>query len=270
MRSILVFADSSPAMETRLQAGLDIARACSGHLSLLTCLPANRFVTIDPFGGSYLAEGAFAEAQARDAALAETLAQRMAGEDVPWSIYASDREPVDALVGAARLADMVIVSNPGFDAPSPFAPDVSALATATSAPVLALPQDGPAFAPSAPALVAWNGSHEAAHALKSAVPLLKLASSVALLSVAPAKGADESGAGEAMAYLSRHGVSAELVERTADRLTPEEVIHAAAADAGAGLVVMGAYGHSRLREFLVGGVTRYMVGNAAFNLLLMH
>lgn len=269
MKSILVHADDSLAMTARLESALALARQRDGHVTLLVNTPFYRFVAMDPFGGAYLAAGALAEAQARDAALAARLEKTLANEDVPWDIIHGDGDLVFALAGAAALADLSIVSmtaasSDRFDAAPMLAGD---LALASRAPVLALPDGAALFDLDGPAVVAWNGSAEAAAALRAAVPLLG-GRSVTVLRIGEVQGKFPDDA--ALKYLARHGVNAELREEAPSARAVEEQLEAYAEVMGAALLVMGAFGHSRLRETLFGGVTRYLLDSARVPLLLAH
>lgn len=269
MRSILVHADSDAASEGRLQVALDCARRFEGHVSLLIATPLREFVSFDPFGGTYFAAEALAKAQADDLALESRLADRLAKEDVPWDIEMADGEIVSALSGAATLADLAIVSLPKAKGDFRSGPPMLAgdLALTASVPVLALPQDSKALDFDKPALIAWNGSPEAAHAVRAAVPFLKNRP-VVIVTI----GGDEGdfAAEDAARYLSRHGIHAELraIERGAE--TPEERIEKEAGALDAGLIVMGAFGRSRLRETIFGGATQYLVTGGRYPLLLAH
>lgn len=270
MRSILIHADTGPAFEARLQAGLDLARTVTGHVTLHINTPFQRFVAMDPFGGAYLAEAALRAASEQDAALTDRLSERMAGEDVPWSIESSSAEPVDALSSAARLADVVIVSTPAPLLADVVAArmDVGGLVVNCRSPVLALPSDLQRFTPGGVAMVAWDGSHESANALRAAVPVLALADQVHLVTIA--EKLTSFPPTEALRYLGHYGIRPDLYERPRTLPTIEETLDAVAAELRADLVVMGAYGHSRLRETMFGGVTRYFIDGARYPLLLVH
>lgn len=269
MKSILVHADDGPDMGARLDTALALARQSNGHVTLVINTPFQRFIAMDPFGGAYFAAAALAEAQARDAALEARFAADLANEDVSWDIIVGDGDLLAVLASASALADLSIISiTPAtaerFNGSPMLAGD---LALASRSPVLALPHDGAALNITGPALIAWNGSAEAAAALRAAVPLLG-GRDVVLLRVGDSEGRfpDTS----ALKYLARHGVTAELREATGAGQTVEEVIEAAALDMGAAMIVMGAFGHSRLRETLFGGVTRYLLDSARVPLLLAH
>jgi nucleotide-binding universal stress UspA family protein len=252
MRSILVNVDRRPGMEARLESALSLARAFGGHVTLLVDTPVARYVSMDPMGGSFVASEALRQAMDDDLAYAATLEARLVREDVPFDIVRSEAEPVDALARAARLADLVVLSRSGGVA--------GELALASSTPVLALADDTALTAPLGKACIAWDGGDEAACALRHAVQLLHRCESVSLVTVVEKSGGFP--ATDALSYLSRHGISAELVELSRQGTT-EETIDAEVSRSGADLLVMGAFGRSRIREYLFGGVTRYFLENPA-------
>ena len=270
MRSILVHADNDSACEDRLQVALDLARRFRGHATLLIATPLQQFVSFDPFGGTYFAAEALAAAQADDIALESRLAERLAGEDVPWDIAMADGDIVGALAGAATFADLTVVSLPPAKEDrrgGPLPMLAGDLAVTAPTPVLALPHGTKAFDADAPAMVAWNGSAQAAHALRAAIPLLG-GRSVVLVSVGDEEG--DFPATDALRYLSRHDIHAELATVGRDGDSVEERLEKEALLLGAGLIVMGAFGRSRLRETIFGGVTRYLLTSGRVPLLLAH
>ncbi len=271
MRALLVHATHGAAGERRIDAGLALARACGGHLTAHINMPATAFVAMDPFGGAHIMGDVMKQATERRDALVTALDARLTRDDVPWSIETSEADPVDALVSAARLQDLVIMGLGDPATSLATRPPVGAVAVGARCPVLALPDAG-VFDPGGVAMVAWNGSHEAANALRAAVPLLRLAAAVHVVTVRD----DAVGAGggfpaeDALTYLSRHGVHAEASESERGLETVEEALTRIAGALGASLLVMGAYGHSRLRETLFGGVTRFAIDTSERALLLAH
>lgn len=269
MRSILVHADHGDAFDGRLQAALDIARARQGHVTAHVNSPYRTFIQMDPFGGTFVATEAYAQAQARDAELVDRIAARLTAEDVQWSVETSEADLVDALVSAARLEDLIVVSlTPAADRqPMQLAMPIGSIAVSARCPILAVPA-GAGFSLGTPAMVAWDGSHEAANALRAAVPLLALASEVHLVTIAEKAGGFPGT--EGVRYLSRHGIKAEQQEWPRGSHSVDEALLAAADALRAGLLVMGAYGHSRLRETMFGGVTKSLTDAARLPLLLAH
>jgi nucleotide-binding universal stress UspA family protein len=258
MRSVLVHADRSAATAARLETGLALARMTGGHVSVLIDTPVARYVAMDPIGGSYVATAAMNQAIADDDAKAAAIEAQLASQDVPFDVIRSEAETVDALATAARLADVVVTSRTGGLAGD--------LAMATHTPVLVAPDDADLRFPLERACIAWDGGDEAALALRGAVPLLASCAEVHVLTVKEKPGGFP--AVGAMDYLARHGIKAELAEivragSTADSLS------AAVAQRRAQLLVMGAYGKSRMREWIFGGVTHHFVEEATGPALLL-
>lgn len=270
MRNILIHADDGPGMAARMESGLAIGRRHRSHLDLVISSPFQQFIATDPFGGMYLASEQLAKAQAADAALERQLRADLDREDVPWNVTLADGDVLATLTLAAALADLVIVSLGTTDRRRSFTPPMMAgdLAMAVPVPILAIPEPCGPIDLDAPVMIAWNGSPQAAHAVRAAVALIRDAAAVVLVKVGQDEG--QVSTDEALRYLSRHAIHAELrqVERGVE--TVEETLERTARDIGAGLIVMGAFGHTRLRETFFGGVTRYLLESAPAPLLLMH
>lgn len=272
MRSILVYADRSKAMQARLETALALARMTGGHVSVMVDTPVARFTAIDPMGGSFIAADAIAETIASDDAYAEEIDARLGRGDVTYDVMRCEDEPVNALADAARLADVVVLSRD-----CDFA---GTLALSTRCPILLVPtanygltetSAGNAQAvsgtpmPIGRACIAWDGGEEAAAALRASIPLLAGAT-VHVLTVHEKHGGFPST--EALRYLSRHGIKAEFVE--VDRIgSTEQSLAATVGRLQIDLLVMGAYGRSRMREYLFGGVTRHFLSTAVGPALLL-
>lgn len=270
MRNILIHADDSPGMTARLESALAIGRRRRSHLNFVISSPFQQFIATDPFGGMYLAAEQLSKAQEADEALASRLRAELEREDVPWDVIVSDGDVVSTLALAAALADLAIVSIGAADRRRSFTPSMMAgdLAMAVPVPVLAIPEPCGPLDLDAPVMVAWNGSSQAAHAIRAAVPLMTDARNVLLVTVGEAEG--QVAADDALRYLSRHGIHAELRDVGRIAGTVEETLEHTARDLDVGMIVMGAFGHTRLRETIFGGVTRYLLESAPAPLLLMH
>lgn len=174
--------------------------------------------------------------------------------------------PADDLDSVRRIAlvnDIVVTILPGSASPDRADIFEAALFSADK-PVLVVPAEGSLPTAGAAAVICWKASAEAASAVTAALPLLRQAGTVTVL----VANADTPAA--LLEFLARHGVTA-----TATTLTPAtgEVGAALLAEAerlGAGLIVLGAYGHSRAREFIFGGVTRHVLHHARSLLFLAH
>ncbi|MFM5894645.1 MAG: universal stress protein [Novosphingobium sp.] len=258
MRSILVQAGSDKCCPARLDTAMAVARTAGGHVTLLIDTPIEPYVATNPYGGTYVARDALEAAIKADDALAAALEGRFTGGDVPFDVLKTEGAPLDAMLSAAKLADLVVISRT-----CGFAGD---LAIEADCPVLVLGSAALAV-PVGTAVVAWDGGLQGARALRAAVPLLAGCSDVHLVTVSEAAG-KEFPATESLRYLARHGISAELHE-LARAGSVEATIANEVARLGASLLVMGAYSHTRLREFLFGGVTRHFLNLAAGPALLL-
>lgn len=116
-------------------------------------------------------------------------------------------------------------------------------------------------------VIGWNGRAEAVRAVVGAMPLLRKAERVAVATVDAAHGAE---GGDLVAHLRRHGVAAELRNLDSMGRTPARALLDEAIAQDADILVLGAYGHSRLQEFVLGGVTRELLAGAPLPLLLAH
>jgi nucleotide-binding universal stress UspA family protein len=259
MRSILVQGGRDKAMSARLDTAMDLARTHEGHLTVAIDTPIDRFVAVDPYGGTYVARDALDAAIAADDALAQAFAGRLADDDVPFDVVQFETEPLAAMVAAARLADLAVVSRT-----CGYAGD---LAVEAKCPVLVVPGDRRLSFPLKTACIAWDGSDEAAVALRGCIGLLWGCQDVHVLTVVSATPPGFPPT-DALRYLARHDIKAELHELTKGA-TVEETLAAAVARLDGQLLVMGAFSHSRLREFMFGGVSRYFLDDLAGPALLM-
>jgi nucleotide-binding universal stress UspA family protein len=172
-------------------------------------------------------------------------------------------EPLDAVVRFAAGADLIVADRDhhgsGLD-PAP-------LVMAAGAPVLLAPPGDAPFE-GRTVLVAWKNTREARRALGDALPFLRRAASVMLASVQEDESPADDGLDDALARLSRHGISAKGERFGPDPDDTGDALLAIAEHAGADLIVAGAYGHSRVREWVFGGVTRTLLRRARTFVLL--
>ena len=120
-------------------------------------------------------------------------------------------------------------------------------------------------------MVCWDGSRPAARAIADAMPLLKRAKNVEVVSVTSERGKqDEIGGADMGHHLARHGLKVQVTRIMRGELDVEDVLLSHAADSGADFMVMGGYGHSRLREFVLGGVTRSILRTMTVPTLMSH
>ncbi len=271
MKSILLHVGDDEHFESRLQGALDLARYVNGHLECLQTRRVPAFLGADAagFAGSAAMVVQLMEDEAKLAeAERDALTARLDGEGVPFSFAEAMGEPRQTLVDRSLLADAIVMTLPPQNNRE-LGHALSAVVTHADAPVLAVPHAHARLEFEKPVLLAWKPTKEAAHAVKRAIPLLQKAPRVDILTVDPTGGGDFPPMAVA-AYLSRHGVKADLHERNASGRSTSDTLLATARELGSGLLVMGGYGRSRAMEFLMGGVTRRLLGVSEVPLLMAH
>ncbi|MFU7527882.1 universal stress protein [Qipengyuania sp. ASV99] len=272
MKTILLHIDSDHCMEARLQVAMDIARATGGHI---TCLQAVSYDVFAP-GDFYGSAMAAAIPHIREAAekLRAKIEADLANEDVSWEWRFFHGIAEHRLLEQSALHDIIIVGPHDVGEEGALGPSAMAgeLALKAPTPVLVVPGDTKRLDVSAPVLIAWNGSSEVCVALRAAVPLLALSSQVYLACVTDneEKTRFDFSASEGARYLSGHGIAAEISEIPRGEAKVADTLFSAAQLHDCGMMVMGAYGHSRLAEMLLGGVTRRILSDPQMPILLAH
>jgi nucleotide-binding universal stress UspA family protein len=280
IKDLLVHLDDTPASPGRLEAALALAGACGAQVTALYLIAepflrnmAGRHAPAEVIR-EHLAH-AEAEAEAVFAAARELAGQRKVSLATRRETGSVDRLP--SLLGRdARTADLVIVGQPN---PQAGGTDAALLAEAafmdSGRPALVLPHADSRAATMPPrrAMLAWDGSREAARAVHDALPLLRLAEEAIVLVVDArdlgARVGQQPGA-DVAAHLARHEVRTRVKRVTSGGSGIGELLLAQAREEGADLLVMGGYGHSRLREMLVGGVTRHLLEHTTVPVLFAH
>lgn len=178
--------------------------------------------------------------------------------------------PADVVVEEAAGADLIITGrrSPLCDAR---APDPGDLIVRAGRPVLVVPPVPPRDLVGGRALLAWSRSREARLASAAALPLLRLATEVKVVTVTsePASVGVEKDLETQVAWLRSHDVAATAESRASLQGTGDELLDLAA-EMGADLLVAGGYGHSRMQEWVLGGVTRTLLGHGATSVLFAH
>ncbi|MDF1609843.1 universal stress protein [Hoeflea sp. YIM 152468] len=251
-------------------AGSDIHLiACHGEPSQFVVLSAPIDV---PDAATIAALYEQADSRMREVGDAVKKACDTAGLSYEWRpVRSPGGDSAVSALASARSADLVIVRQPGREAREDMAANVEALLFESGRPVLFLPSDGKMAAPFRRVLIAWDGSREAARATHDALPLLKAADSVEIVIVDPDKLPDIDAplAGTDIAScLSRHGIHANVTTTSKGSGSTAEAISAQATACNADLVVLGAYTHQRLREWLFGGVTRAFLEHSPVPVLM--
>jgi len=176
-----------------------------------------------------------------------------------------------AIVGmVSRLYDLTIVAQPEFERESFDNTLAQAVLYQSGGPVLFIPYIFRGALHGKRIGICWDGSRLAARAVRDAMPLLEQAEAIAILTINPGSVPDDASAAQLARYLSRLGVQTKIVDMTTNSVSIQASLLSLAADEGLDLLVMGGYGHSRLRETVFGGVTREMLETMTVPTLMSH
>jgi nucleotide-binding universal stress UspA family protein len=281
VKDLLVNLDTSPRSDTWLSVAAALARQHGAHLSGLYVVdlpPPDVFYgfpsafmdvqraedVIERMRAARMEEAATVEAKFRDRLRRDGLA----GE---WRVVEGDTGEVLALHG--RYADLTILGQP--DPTAAGRPIMLSVGTlmACGRPLLVVPYAGSFEALGTNVLVGWNATAEAARAVNDAIPLLRKAKKVTVLSINPRRGIGGDGdvpAADIALHLARHGITAEAAHTVATDIPEGDALLSYAADIGADLLVCGMYGHSRMRELAFGGVTRALLTEMTLPVFMVH
>jgi nucleotide-binding universal stress UspA family protein len=263
--------------ETELDRATAIARGLDAHLAVLVLgiappPPASPYgvVSNDIWAGE-IREGQ-EEAQARADAIKARLAESALSVTVEPQYI--DRGTVATLAARfARYADLTLVTPrvPGFETMQTWV--MNGALFESGRPMLLLAEAPTAFPEVRRVMIAWDASVEASKAVRDAIGLMKAADEVHAVLIDPVPSFDGHGpepGADLATYLGRHGIEATVHRLPREGKETGEVLRRTAADLGADLIVMGGFGHSRLRQRIFGGTTTAMLKHAAIPVLMAH
>lgn len=167
-----------------------------------------------------------------------------------------------------RVFDVIVLARPGEEWQSPAMVTLESALFESGRPVLIAPPTSPRSL-GTNVLIAWNRSTEQARTTAFAMPLLRLAERITILTVEGSTVAGPSGA-EMARSLRANGIAAEPITLAAGKISAGEVILAKAEELGCDLIIKGAYTQSRLRQMIFGGPTRQILANAKLPVLMAH
>jgi nucleotide-binding universal stress UspA family protein len=278
-KDLVVVLDSAADTPGRITLAAALAERFAAHLIGLYPIPGATLPGRAGYPDLTVLEPIYREWRERALQQADALYQgfehaaQLHGLSTEWRAVAEGEESDPAL--HARYADLTILGqrDPDSDEMALIRPHPERVTLASGRPILVVPYAGHFAAIGKCVLVAWDASREAARAIADAMPLLAAAEAVTVLSVDPRPGPDGHGdlpGADIALHLARHDVKAQI-ERTVSAGVPVgELLLSRAADLGADLLVMGAYGHSRARELLLGGATRSILASMTIPVLMSH
>jgi nucleotide-binding universal stress UspA family protein len=277
-RSLLVHLDQDPQCAARSEAAIRLARSLDCHLVGLAPTGLIDMPAFTQPAASLTEFAALAWDALRDRAHLAAHRFRTECEAAGLKSFEAvidESEEALSLVRHAHCSDLTLLTqaNPTSPGHSWAQAIVEQVVLHSARPTLVLPYAGRFDSIGANVLVAWDDSREAARALSDALPLLLSAKRVQVI------GWNEHGAAEDKTLQARldalhkwlmwHGVAAEVSVETTDIGIAESML-SRAADIGADLIVMGAYGHARLAERVLGGATRGLLASMTVPVLMSH
>jgi nucleotide-binding universal stress UspA family protein len=275
VKSILVHIQNDESVDERLETALSLARACDAHLSCVHITPIEAYVAFDSFGGIFVMNDVIKTLDEEERQLREKIENELRTEDVSWDYTQMTGSVPWQIIRQSALADLLVTGRePHFsDFEGPAVRLLGELLHHSRTPLFIPGSDGITADPTGSALIAWDGSYEASNAVKAAVGLLKIASEVRVVQVREEDKEDAFPSTKLLEYLSRHGIHADLqVEQPGgtDGQAIAEFLLAQARATNAGYMVMGGYNHSRIGQYLFGGVTRTLLADCPLPLLIAH
>jgi len=275
--SVMVHLDRSERAMHRLELAIRYAQAHRARLIAVyaSFVPSPNWFYMMEGAARYLEDDRHRRDGVRDV-VHERFREATKALSVEAEWRAVEGDPVTLVLREAREADLLIVGQRDPDDPESFvaADFVETLILEAGRPVLVVPYAGRFTSVARRVLVAWNGGRESARALHDAMPLMQEASVQVLQMVdgRPRHWAEETSIGQVARTLRAHGIDPTIEEVACDGsdVAIGEMLLSRAADGNADLLVTGAYGHSRLRELVLGGVTRTLLNAMTVPVLMSH
>ena len=276
-KSLLTVLTDDKIADAPLNHMIALAEAQDAHAEAL-CLGVDRTQTGYYYAGAsaMVLQETLSRANAEAAELLAKANKVLGQSGVRWSAEEGIAQIADLgrhVAYRARFADLVVMPHPyGENRGAEVEPVIEAAMFDAGVPVLVVPDKGtPKPAPKT-VLVAWNESRESLRAIKLALPFLAAADCVRIVVIdPPAHGPERSDPGGMLSQmLARHGAQCEIdvLSKTMPRVS--DILNRHAADTGADMIVMGAYGHSRFRGAILGGATRNMLEKSDVPVFMAH
>lgn len=274
-KTILVHLDAGKRVAERVAIASKLADTFDAHLTGLFALSAPRIPSYALAEAGPLIVEAESRYRAEAAKIAEAAFRTAAAQQGRSTEFRGImRDALAATQLSARYADLLIVGQPEPEGNAGVTSDFAEeLVLSAGRPVLVVPYAGHFPEIGRRVLVAWNTGREAARAVTDALPLLARASIVQVVAFDPRKGGADHGdipGADIALLLARHGVKVSVAQQQSEEVDVGNQILSRAADMQSDLIVMGAYGHSRLRELVLGGVTRTLFDTMTVPVLMSH
>ncbi len=275
IRDIVVNLSDGGGARPAADYAVSVAAAFDAHLAGIAFL----YDSIVPVSGAGYIPAELVEAQERDnVAAAKTAIDRFVAASTragvaaePLTLSASFAGVGDQFGRIARRFDLAIVGQAEPETSAVEEVIIEGALFGSGRPVIVVPYIQKAPLKLERVMVTWDGGRTAARAIADAMPLLERAGRVEVVIIANERGKQDEIEGADMAqHLARHGLNVDVKRTVAGDVDVADVLLSHAADAGTDFIVMGGYGHSRLREFVLGGVTRSILRSMTAPVLMSH
>lgn len=269
MKSILLHINRDAGQEARLAAAIDIAQTSGGRVICLQSTPWSSYVFVgDPFTAAYLPPEAFQSFRDADEEDRNLIESRLRRGGVEWEWRRGEGSAAALITDHANLTDLVVLSQPdhGESKLLRHAPLAADVAVHVQTPSLVVPVENTSFSSAGPAVIAWNGSPEAGHTVRLSRSLLRTAAEINVVCVSEDE--NTSAPDALVEYLALQGLDATTHIVAQDDASIADTLATTAQKLGAAYIVLGAYGHSRVRETVLGGVTQEMILHSPIPLVL--
>jgi nucleotide-binding universal stress UspA family protein len=280
LKNLLVHLDTTPRSDTRMELAARLAVRHDAHLTGLHVVDipsANYFygaaMPFVPTNPEEIVDRIRAESVEAARPIQANFRECLRRNGIEGEWRQVEGAPHSTVALHARYSDLCIVGQPDRENPRDADAVTVTVIMTSGRPVLAVPFAGQFPTVGERVLVAWNASREAARAVNDALPLLMNAKHVTVLAINPQRGVAGHGdvpAADIALHLARHGLKTEAAHTVAKDIADGETLLSYAADIGADLIVAGAYGHSRARELVFGGVTRTLIAEMTAPVLFSH
>lgn len=272
LKDILVHIDQQDDGQLRIDAAVKLAQTHDAHLSGLHIIP-------DIFIPAYaevhipadILQAQEQQAQAKAEKLAEKFRHTLEINGCKGEWHCAKGFADQQINRYARYTDLVVLSQTRDESfLSAYADLPDQVVMGCARPVLFIPYIGPKDVIGKRVMVAWSGTRESVRAVNDALPMLQKADSVEVLAINPPAQAGDIPTADICLHLARHDVKTQASQTVAKDIDVGDVLLSRAADNDIDLIVMGAYGHNRLRESILGGVTKHLLEHMTVPVLMSH
>ncbi len=273
LKDIGVYVDVSEGGKARTAIAVAMAKAHEAHLTGFYVLPRLDYpLPPEVQVAAELLEAHMKMFKGRASEAKRRFERAVEAAGIDWEWRTAEGALVDMIKVGARYADL-LVAGQGEDRELGWLSEAVTdhVVIELGRPVLVVPESGNLGTVGKRIMVAWNESRESARAVHDALPLLERADTVTVARIDPGKAGRVDGPASADAirrHLDHHGVSAEVFEMHRGGQSVGATLLARAADLKADLIVAGAYGHSRVRELALGGVTEHLFRHTTIPVLM--